>query len=728
MIFLKNKFWLLFLIAPVGLISAQSYEQLNPEIEKILNEVVITATKTKRQLSTTTVPVALIQSKDIEQTNALRIQGVLDEYTGLNTVSSALGTGIQLQGLDADYSLIMIDGVPIIGRLNGVLDLSRLSVSNISHIEIVKGPSSVLFGSNALAGVVNIITQSPKNEKSIELSSKASSFQTYDFAINGLYSKNKYKGIVSANSYSTSGYDLASNYQGYNLSTDYYGKTVSPHSNFSLSIQNGYKFSDQLDVHLNARYFNESEKYDFVDNSGAVIHGKGKIVDWSVKPWISYQFSPKIKSTIRYSYNQYGTETNENFHENDALFSHSFYNENYGLFEWQNDFTLNQKHEFTLGAGYEMEGVQTSRLSDDQFHNANNKFLYLQYILNYKDNLNVVLGSRYEQHNNYSSQFNPKVSFKYNIAPQYVIKASVGRGFKKPDFKQLYFNYTNNAIGYTVLGTTYVEEGMNNLLSQNEIAINPENNQLVIYDLYYDILEDGGKIDAESSTGVNLGMSIRSIKNTIIDFNLFRNDLQNLIETTPIALKKNGWQAYSYQNINRVYTQGAEFDVKYYWGDHLKICAGYQYLDAKDKKVVKQLKDGELFAKDLESGVSYKIPKNGYGGLLNRANHNANFKIFATDIWKGIDANIRVLYKGKFGFADLNNNQILDVEQEYVPGYFLMNVTIQKTFLDKKMNIKFGVDNLLNYTYATPEFTISSLPGRIFYTSINYKFIKNEKY
>jgi len=159
MIFLKNKFWLLFLIAPVGLISAQSYEQLNPEIEKILNEVVITATKTKRQLSTTTVPVALIQSKDIEHTNALRIQGVLDEYTGLNKVSSALGTGIQLQGLDADYSLIMIDGVPIIGRLNGVLDLSRLSVSNISHIEIVKGPSSVLFGSNALAGVVNIITQ-----------------------------------------------------------------------------------------------------------------------------------------------------------------------------------------------------------------------------------------------------------------------------------------------------------------------------------------------------------------------------------------------------------------------------------------------------------------------------------------------------------------------------------------------------------------------------------------
>lgn len=711
----------IWLLQAGGLFGQAPSEFSNPEIEKLLKEVIVTATKTERQLSTATVPVTLIQTKDVQNSNALRLQGVLDEYTGLNTVSSALGTGIQLQGLDADYSLIMIDGVPIIGRLNGVLDLSRLSVANISHIEIVKGPSSVLFGSNALAGVINIITKSPKDEQSMGLTAKASSYETYDFTVNSVFAKNKYKGAISANYYTTGGYDLASNYQGYNLSTAYYGKTVSPHSNYTFSLQNEYDLSDKTKLKLNGRFFNEDEKYDFVDADENIVNGTGNITDWSLQPSIHHRFSPRLKSRLKYSYNRYDTYTNEIF-QNNEVYNHSFYNENYGLVELQNDYRLNESHEFTLGLGYEMEGVKTSRLSDDKFHNASNKYFFLQYILTHKDNLNVVMGTRYEQHQNYASQFNPKISFKYNIAPEYVLKASIGRGFKKPDFKQLYFNYTNNAIGYTVLGTTYVEAGIANLLAQNEVAINPENQLPVIYDLYYDILANGGKIDAESSTGVNIGMSVRSLKNTIIDINIFRNDLKNLIETTPIALKKNGWQAYSYQNINRVFTQGAEVNIKHYLNDHIKICAGYQFLEAKDKNVVALLKAGKLFAKDVETGVSYKIPKNGYGGLLNRANHNANFKVFVSDIWKKMDASVRVLYKGRFGFADLNNNQILDIDKEYVKGYFLVNMTVQKSFFNEKMGIKFGIDNLLNYTYATPEFTISSLPGRIFYTSIHYKF------
>ena len=719
-VFAKLGFWALVLQS--GLLLGQSQpESLNPEIEKLLDEVVVTATKTERQLSNTTVPVTLIQSKDVKNTNALRLQGLLDEYTGLNTVSTALGTGIQLQGLDADYSLIMIDGVPIIGRLNGILDLSRLSVSNISHIEIVKGPSSVLFGSNALAGVVNIITKSAEDDRSVGLTAKVSSFQTYDFSVDGAFAKKKYKGTLAANYFSTGGYDLASNYQGYNLSTDYYGKTVSPHANYTLSSRQEYAFSKKTTLSVNGRFFNEDETYRFIDADSRIVDGKGNVTDWSVMPRLVHHFSSKLKSSLKVSYNQYGTVTNELF-ENREQYSHSFYNEKYTLVELQNDYKYSHKHEFTLGGGYEKEGVQTSRLSDELYHNASNKYVFFQYILNANDKLDLILGTRYEQHQNYASQFNPKLSFKYNISPKYVLKASVGRGFKKPDFKQLYFNYTNNAVGYTVLGTTYVETGMADLLARNEIALDPETGEPVIYNLYNQILKNGGKIDAESSLGVNLGISIRSIENVIVDFNLYRNDLKNLIETTPIALKTNGWQAYSYQNLNRVFTQGAEIDVKYYLGDHVKISAGYQFLEAKDKKVLALLKEGKLFAKDLETGISYKIPRNGYGGLLNRARHNANFKLFATDIWKGLDANIRVLYKGRFGFADLNNNQILDIDKEYVKGYFLVNMTIQKHFFGKKLGLKFGIDNLLNYTYATPEFTISSLPGRIFYTSINYKF------
>ena len=697
--------------------------ELNPEIEKTLKEIIITATKTKRQLSNATVPVTLIRQDEIKNLNALRIQGVLEEFTGLNTVSSALGTGIQLQGLDSDYSLIMIDGVPLIGRLNGVLDLSRLSITNISRIEIVKGPSSVLFGSNALAGVVNIITQTPQKEKSIQLDATASSFNTYDLSLNSVFSHNKYKGVISLNYYTTGGYDLASNYQGYNISTDYYGKTVSPHSNYSFFIQNEFDISSKVKFNLNGRYFVEDVKYKFSDVDSNFVNGKGNIKDWSVNPQLTLKLFPKLKTSFKTSYNKYRTKTDELF-DDASLYSNSYYNESFLNLELQNDYQYDKTNEFSLGLGYEKEAIQTSRLSNDEFHNADNKYIFLQYILNYRDNLNLILGSRYELHQNYSRQFNPKLSVKYSITSNYVIKASIGRGFKKPDFKQLYFNYTNNAIGYTVLGTTYVEEGLANLLNQNVIAINNETGLPQIYDLYHQIIDNGGKIDAESSIGINFGLSIRSLKNTIIDLNFFRNDLRNLIETTPLALKKNGWQVYSYQNLNRVFTQGVELDIKYYLNDKIKISFGYQFLQAKDKKVVELLNEGKIFAKDIETGVSYRIKKNQYGGLLDRPNHNANFKVLATNIWKGIGANFRVLYKGKYGFADLNNNQILDIDDEYVKGYFLVNATIHKSFFDEKLSLKFGIDNILDYTYSTPQFTISSLPGRIIYTSINYKFIK----
>ncbi|MEZ0131796.1 TonB-dependent receptor plug domain-containing protein, partial [Flavobacterium sp. LBUM151] len=72
--------------------------------------------------------------------------------------------GVQIQGLDAAYTMILIDGVPLVGRSSGVLDLSRVSVGNIERIEIVKGASSALYGSEAMGGVINVITKRPKKD------------------------------------------------------------------------------------------------------------------------------------------------------------------------------------------------------------------------------------------------------------------------------------------------------------------------------------------------------------------------------------------------------------------------------------------------------------------------------------------------------------------------------------------------------------------------------------
>ena len=128
---------------------------------KELEPLVVTATRTERTVGALPMPVVLVSKAQIRTMGSLRLTEVLAEQTGLAVVPqvNGQGSGIQVQGLNPDYTLILLNGEPLIGRYTGSLELSRIAVGNIKQIEIVKGPSSSLYGSDALAGVVNIITE-----------------------------------------------------------------------------------------------------------------------------------------------------------------------------------------------------------------------------------------------------------------------------------------------------------------------------------------------------------------------------------------------------------------------------------------------------------------------------------------------------------------------------------------------------------------------------------------
>src|SRR3546814_14531575 len=91
----------------------------------------------------------------------VRLDDVLVEQTGL-TLVSAHGTGVQMQGFDPDYTLILLDGQPLIGRTTGTLELSSVAVGNIERIEVGKGPYSSFTDSEALEEVSNIVTEDPE--------------------------------------------------------------------------------------------------------------------------------------------------------------------------------------------------------------------------------------------------------------------------------------------------------------------------------------------------------------------------------------------------------------------------------------------------------------------------------------------------------------------------------------------------------------------------------------
>jgi outer membrane receptor for ferrienterochelin and colicins len=127
------------------LFSINLWSQQSDTLSGTGNEIVVTATKTERKISTVAVPVTIISQQRILQAGSLRLNDILQEQTGL-FLTAAFGSGVQMQGLNPDYTLILIDGEPLIGRTGGVLDLKRITVGNIKQIEIVKGPSSSLYG------------------------------------------------------------------------------------------------------------------------------------------------------------------------------------------------------------------------------------------------------------------------------------------------------------------------------------------------------------------------------------------------------------------------------------------------------------------------------------------------------------------------------------------------------------------------------------------------------
>ena len=122
-------------------IPAFAQEQKQDSIKPApLDEVFITATRTNRNLASLPLPGSVIDSATISRAGVNRLSEILAEQTGLVTVPDfGGGEGLQMQGLDSQYTLILIDGVPLVGRSAGTFDLSRITVGNIERIEVVKG-------------------------------------------------------------------------------------------------------------------------------------------------------------------------------------------------------------------------------------------------------------------------------------------------------------------------------------------------------------------------------------------------------------------------------------------------------------------------------------------------------------------------------------------------------------------------------------------------------------
>ncbi|PWK15055.1 outer membrane receptor for ferrienterochelin and colicins [Arcicella aurantiaca] len=662
---------------------------------KELKEIVVTATRNERMLSSLPMPVTLIGQGQIKAMGALRLNDVLAEQTGL-FIQNDHGQGIQIQGFSPDYTLILVDGEPLIGRTAGTLELSRLAVGNIKQIEIVKGPSSSLYGSEALAGVINIITEKPNKTKG-SFSARYGTNQTSDLGLNLSFNKNKLGFNIFSNRYQSGGYDF---------SPETFGATVSPFKNYTLSPKLTYDFSQKIKFNLSGRYFNENQENALSVGNDRII-GAGTVNDWSINPVMRFAISDKLKLTTRYYTSQYETNSVLKYQKNDATYDETFFNQNFHRPELQIDYSLNAKHNFTVGTGYIRESVSATRY--DETKHFETKYGYLQYENTMLKSLNLTLGGRFDAHSAYSSQFSPKISASYEVSPKITVRGSVGVGFKAPDFRQLYLNFTNSVAGYSVFGTQEISRGIAQLMETKQIS-----------ELLFDI-DKLGLLRAENSIAFNFGGKLKLDNQLTMNLNIFRNDIDNLIQSQAIALKTNGQSVFSYQNLNKVFTQGIEIEIsKQFSVNHhqFSLNAGYQLMEAKDKDIVQKLQNGEIYRRDPETYITVRVKDSEYEGLFNRSKHSANLKLFYENTSKRITASLRGVYRSKYGFADYNGNGIADVENEFVNGYILWNFALSKELM-KHFHCQIGCDNVLNFKNTTQ---IPNLAGRLVWGSVALNF------
>ena len=657
-----------------------------------LREVVVTATRTERNLASLPLPTSIITSEAISKSGVTRLNEILFEQTGLLTIPDFGGVeGIQVQGLDASYTLILIDGVPLVGRTAGTLDLSRISVGNIDRIEIVKGASSSLYGSEALAGVINIITKKPKQDLfSGNLSYRYASFETNDVNTNLVWKKNKFSGSVFANYFNTNGYDL-------NESTP--EKTVEPFYNITIQPKLYYDFSDDLKLVVGTRYYSQKQEYKATIDSEK-YDGNSIINEWNSQIKVTQKWNNKFYSEYEFYATNYKTDEFLN-DVNQQLFEANFYNQ--WLFRPEVRTTVSfQKSKITGGIGTNRETLNRTYFDSNIVFNS--QYAFLQYDYNPTDKWNVLTGFRYDNHQEYQSQLSPKFAVNYKVNQNISLKSSIGYGFKAPDFRQLYFDFTNSAIGYAVFGYNVAEERLNALDNQGQILFR------------YDGIDFNSELKPESSINFNLG-SYYEKENFKWETNLFYNSISNLIDTKAIAQKTNAQNVFSYFNIDEIFTYGLENNF-HYKINNFKFSLGYQYLIAKDKSVIKAIGNGEVFARDQSTLASFQLNKDDYFGLFNRSKHTANFKVLYTIPTIKYAINLRIFYRSKYGIADSNNNQILDNYDAFVSDYFLTNLSISKD-IQENLSLQIGANNLFNFTNPNE---ISNLSGRQLFARLHFNF------
>lgn len=408
------------LAAYAGSVCAQSVDQPADPI------IIITATRVAQTADETLAPVTVITREDIERQQAQSVQDVLRGTPGLsiaNAGGAGKATSVFLRGTESDHVLVLIDGIKVGSATLGTTAFQDIPVEQIERIEIVRGPRSSLYGSEAIGGVIQIFTRKGGGAPKPFFSIGGGSFHTYNTSagISGGGERGWFN--LGASDIDTEGFNAC---DGPGVGFSGCG-TVEPdrdgHRNVSGSARAGYRFSNGTELDVNALRAKGETEFDgsATNASKSVQQVVGGRLRLPAAPW---------QVTLAA-----GQSRDESDNFKDGVFQSDF-NTRRDTASLQNDFTLGQTQLFTVGFDYLDDRVDST--TDYAVTSRDNKGLFTQYQagLGQQD---LQLALRRDDNEQFGRHTTGGLAWGYGSEQGLRVTASYGTAFKAPSFNELFF-------------------------------------------------------------------------------------------------------------------------------------------------------------------------------------------------------------------------------------------------------------------------------------------------
>ena len=496
--------------------SDTSFVLLMTETLLQMNDIVVTSTRSGYLLRDVPIATEVISIKEISESGAVTVSDLLSQRAGVSTSVNVDGGAIfNMLGLDSRYILILKNGQPVTGRFNNRVDLNQVSISGIKKIEITKGPGSAIYGTDAMGGVINIITQEPSEVLELDLAYRASSFGGTPKEISSEPISSILKSRLSA---PIKNLRIASDltYQSFSRGQQFEYISADQIDKINLNTDiNWGRFKHQLQ--MGYQYFNQLDKGATRLQSGTILFKNATSIDrnqitlnhfWKIKEKTS------IRQTLRKA--EY-TRSYKVTNASEVLETHDITEEN------NTEYELLFKHDHNnikINGGFELSNPQykSDRIAGGK-QGKNITGVFNQIALKVYDNFDLVTGIRLDKYGD-TTVVSPRLAISYKPNETWTLRTSYGNGFRAPSFMESLIDWEHVQFGYTVKG-------------------NPN-------------------LKPEVSKGITIGAEYSNQNNLNISTLIYHNNFSNLIKD--YALESG---ILSYQNIEKAYFTGLEIITKW---------------------------------------------------------------------------------------------------------------------------------------------------------------------